>query len=180
MRLLQTWFHGLNVRERALLTLFIWVILFAWAVVLIGATRTTWSAWQRSGGFLQANTELLERGPQIRAELETARAGVDNARTFSAQQLVGTIDGLARDQNLRFDISAPSTEESDLFSFHTVRVELKRAQLRELEDFEAAILAMNPYVDLAEFRLVANRRDPRFLDATFAVESFELKEDALP
>ena len=58
---------------------------------------------------------------------------------------------------------------------------MPRASLEELLKLEAGIREFAPYIALAEFRVVVRQaRDPRQLNATFVVVSFELNEDALP
>lgn len=173
-------FTSLSLRERYLVAIFFWVILLVWALGLLD------SFGQRSSSF-RLNSQLLDSFEQTIAQTEAAelalaeaRQGLDGARTFSAAQLVGRLDAIARENEVSsFDISTPSTVDTQLFSFHNVRLSIKRARIEELIRFDQAVKAFSPYIALADFQVTANNRDPRFLDAVFELVSFELKEEAL-
>lgn len=172
-------FFSLKVRERLLLTLFIWVLLTLWFF----GTLDDWQSVDQSlknvkNGLAEAN-RYLSTADQTRADLAAAKSGVEPGRTLSAAELVGLLDGLARESNLDFEIRTPTTEQSDPFSFHTVRVAIRRAKIEALEAFDRKLKEHAPYMSLRHFQITASRRDPALLDATLEVESFELKDAAL-
>ena len=173
-------FNVLSLRERYLLAAFIWALLFMWFLFLIKSAQVTWKTFQKKQGDLSTYEETLELADAAEQLLRNARQGLDSSKTFSAAQLVGRLDSLARENEVSsFDISTPSTIESQLFTFNNVRLSIKRSRIAELIRFEQAVKAYSPYIALGNFQITANKRDPRFLDATLELVSFELKEEAL-
>jgi len=172
-------FNALSLRERALLVVFIWVILVIWFFALLDGAAARRNQLKLARLQLDQQNLLIDAADSIRARLASAREGLDTGRTFSASQLVGELDRIAREAGMVFDISSPSTQSNDLFSFHSVRLGIKRSRIEDLIAFDAEIKKHAPYITLAQFQITANRRDPRDLDATFELTSFELKEGAL-
>ena len=173
-------FNALSLRERYLVAVFIWALLLLWGLALAESFQKNYRAYSLDTQLLKAFEDTLAQSGQAELLLAGAREGLDSGKTFSAAQLVGRLDSLARDNKVSsFDISTPSTVETQLFSFHNVRVSIKRARITELIRFDQAVKAYSPYIALGDFQITANKRDPRFLDAVFELVSFELKEEAL-
>ena len=173
-------FNALSLRERYLMAGFVWVMVLIWLASLLGSFQQTWRTFSLNGDLLTTFQSTIEQAGQAEVLLKDARKGLDGSKTFSAAQLVGRLDSLARENEVTsFDISTPSTVESELFSFHNVRLSIKRARNSELIRFDQAVKAYSPYIALGSFQVSANKRDPRFLDAVFELVSFELKEEAL-
>ena len=170
----------MSLRERFLLLCFIIVGLVVWALSILDHSVASVRTLNLNNEILSNFKETLAQSGAADALLVEARAGLDQSKTFSAPQLVGRIDSIARETNLNsFDISSPSTNSTELFSFHNVRLNIKRAQLEELIRFDQEVKKHSPYVALTQFQITANARDPRMLDAIFELVSFELKEDVM-
>ena len=173
-------FNSLSLRERYLLAAIIWVLILVWLLGLIENFQRTWATYSLNTQLINSFEATLEQSGEAEALLRSARQGLDSNKTFSAAQLVGRLDSIARENEVSsFDISTPSTQETQLFSFHNVRLTIKRGRIAELIRFDQAVKTHSPYIALSDFQLSANKRDPRFLDAVFELVSFELKEEAL-
>lgn len=173
-------FNALTLRERYLVATIIWVLLLVWLLGLLDSFKSTWTTFSLNSDLRESFEATLEQADEAEALLASAREGLDGSKTFSAAQLVGRLDSLARENEVSsFDISTPATQETQLFSFHNVRLSIKRARISELIRFDQAVKEHSPYIALSDFQLSANKRDPRFLDAVFELVSFELKEEAL-
>lgn len=173
-------FNALSLRERYLVAAIIWVLLLVWLLGLLENFQTTWRSYSLNAQLLESFENSLAEADEAEALLASARQGLDGNKTFSAAQLVGRLDSIARENEISsFDISTPSTQETQLFSFHNVRLNIKRGRITELMRFDQAAKEHSPYIALGDFQLSANKRDPRFLDAVFEFVSFELKEEAL-
>jgi len=173
-------FHALSVRERVLLLLVLGSLLLIWMTLLLEDLGSSVRTLQNQARTIENSKEAIAREEMAEELLAEARSGLDSGRTLSAAQLVGQLDSLARETELvRFDISSPSTQDTEIFSFHTVRLNIKRAQLEELIAFDLRIKEFAPYISLSGIQLSANKQDPRFLEATLELVSFELKDDAL-
>lgn len=173
-------FNALSLRERYLMALFIWALVLLWLLYLLEGFQKTWSTYTLNKQALSSFIDTIAQADEAQVLLAAARQGLDSNKTFSSAQLVGRLDSIARENEVTsFDISTPSTIESQLFSFHNVRLSIKRARISELIRFDQAVKAYTPYIALGDFQVTANKRDPRFLDASFELVSFELKEEAL-
>jgi hypothetical protein len=173
-------FNALSLRERYLFAAFVWALVILWLVFLLQGLQSTWRNFSLSRNALDSFEYTLSQADEAALLLRSAREGLDSSKTFSASQLVGRLDSIARENEVgSFDISTPSTLESQLFTFNNVRLSIKRAKIGELIRFEQAVKGYSPYIALSDFQINANTRDPRFLDATFELVSFELKEEAL-
>jgi hypothetical protein len=178
--LIRQLYNTLSIRERYLVALIIWVVLLVWLLGILDNFRATWTTFSLNSQLLESFEDTLEQADEAQALLEAARKGLDGNKTFSAAQLVGRLDSIARENEVSsFDLSTPSTQETQLFSFHSVRMTIKRGRISELIRFDQAVKTHSPYIALSDFQLSANKRDPRFLDAVFELVSFELKEEAL-
>ena len=180
MMMIRKIFNSLSLRERYLLAAIVWVLLLVWLMSVIESFNKTWNTYTQNSELIETFEQSLGQADEAEALLKSARQGLDGSKTFSAAQLVGRLDSIARENEVSsFDISTPSTEETQLFSFHNVRLNIKRARISELIRFDQAVKTHSPYIALSDFQLSSNKRDPRFLDAVFELVSFELKEEAL-
>lgn len=178
--MLHALFHALSLRERFLLAVFIWGLLVLWMLNLLSNSQNSLNTYRLQSQLMQSLRATIGLAGQAEEVLAVARRGLDDSKTFSASQLVGRLDSLARENAISsFDISNPSTIETELFSFHTVRLSVKRATITELIQFDTAIKRHSPYIALTDFQISSNRRDPRVLTADLELVSFELKADAL-
>jgi hypothetical protein len=178
--LIRQLFNALSLRERYLMALFAWALVILWMVSVLEGFKKTWSTFSLNNQLLESFEATIAQADEAALLLAGARKGLDGSKTFSSAQLVGRLDSLARENEVTsFDISNPSTIESQLFSFHNVRLSIKRARISELIRFDQAVKAYTPYIALGDFQVSANKRDPRYLDAAFELVSFELKEEAL-
>lgn len=173
-------FNALSLRERYLLAAFIWAMLIIWFMYAAEDFQESWGTFGDQRETIEQFRSKINEADLAEVMLAEARSGLDSSRTFSSAQLVGKLDSIARlNEVSSFDISTPSTEETPLFSFHTVRLSIKRSRISDLIRFDQAVKQHSPYIALGNFQVTANRRDPRFLDAVFELVSFELKEEAL-
>ncbi len=173
-------FNALSLRERYLMAAFIWALIIIWFMYAAEDFQKSWDRFEDQKETIEKFRSTISEADLAAVMLAEAKSGLDSSRTFSSAQLVGKLDSLARlNEVSSFDISTPSTEETQLFSFHTVRLSIKRTRIGELIRFDQAVKQHSPYIALGKFQISANKRDPRFLDAVFELVSFELKEEAL-
>lgn len=177
MQFLRLLFLRWSLRERSLVTAVLVTCLLAWAIYLIRDLRSQVVAFQNSGRDLESQQEILGRSEAAQLRLKAALQDLDSSRTFSAQQLEGKIDDMAREIGFsRFDLSSASTIESDIFATHQLRLRIDRGNLGDIIRFNDALQKETPYIVLNQFLITANRRDPRQLDTNFEISSFELKD----
>ena len=138
-------FNTLSLRERYLLMAFVWALLLLWLVFLMEGLRETWSSFRQDRANLATFEYTLGQAGEAELLLRAARQGLDSSKTFSASQLVGRLDSLARENEVSsFDLSTPSSIETQLFTFNNVRLSIKRARIGDLIRFDQAVQAYPP------------------------------------
>lgn len=168
-------FFTLSLRERVLLVAFLATILLIWALFLLGGLRTNTAGLRQAGQRLEVQSLQLARADDVQLMLDSALANLDSGRTYSATQLVGKIDEVARELGVRYDLSTPNTQDSDIFATHVVRLRIDNGNLSDLIGFNDVIQQENPYIVLNQFQMAARQNDPRLIDASFEISSIELR-----
>lgn len=169
-------FNTISQRERLLLVAIIWIGLMLWALALIKTFREHNTAFMRTGAELNLQQVTLNERSVLREKLATLKDQFVAERTYSAPQMAARLDNLARSTQMNVDISSPSTKQGDTFMEHAVRMQIKRAELKDLIQLDHLIRQETPYLGMERIQIIANSREPRFLDATFEVVAFELIE----
>lgn len=172
-------FHAMSLRERVLLTVFLWFSVLAWLVSAVNAFGTAKRNWAEAGARLESQNEWFDNREEIEAQLNSALQKLDPKKTYTGAQLVGLLDTIARETGVNFDINAPVTKYGNIFNVHTVRVILSKAGIAELIGFDRRIKEHSPYLGLERVQVDANKTDPRLLNSQFIVSSFELGDKNL-
>ena len=126
---------------------------------------------------MQAN--MIGNKESIETRLQEELKRLDPKKTYTSSQLVGKLDSFAREAKLNFDTNSPSTKPGDIFNIHTVRIQVRRAEIGDLINFDKQVKKESPYLGLERVKITAVKSDPRYLNAQFVISSFELKESAL-
>jgi hypothetical protein len=169
-------FLRLTLREKSLFLLFVVVMLTIWLNAQLGQFQNTQSLRQSIERDLAEQQIWLKRAESIQLRLAESLALVDPSRTYSASQLTGRIDNLARASRLTADIDPVATRERQIFNNHRVRVRLNRLSPEALLSFTQRLHSESPYITLDRLRLTPNRASAETLDAQFEISSFELKQ----
>ncbi len=169
----------MSLRERFLLTVFIWVCLLVWGGSVMRAMKDFRTEFYSTGKKLEMQQVLIGNRETIEIGLQNQLQRLDPQKTYNSSQLVGKLDSFGRNANLRFDTNTPNTQEGDIFNIHTVRIRVRQAGIGDLIDFDNQIKNAAPYLGLERVKLTANKSDPRLLNAQFVISSFELKENSL-
>lgn len=167
----------LSPRERLMGLLFVVAALLIWGSMLLERRDAVRLEIETSRQELDIQRVWLRNSQAIESNLQTALNAIDNDRTFPATELVGLIDRLAREQELRHELSAPLTEHGDIFSQHSVRITLRNLTLPQLVRLEQTLHSYYPYLSLEQISITANRADPSLLNANMTVSAFELRYD---
>ncbi len=137
--------------------------------------RALWAEWQSARADLASQQLWLDHADAIAAQAAAATRSLDPAKMLNAARLVGELSNLANQAGLTADIGSQRTEEStDQFSFHTVQVNFRRAELEPLLRFYSALVQRSPYIALEQFTVAADRANPGQLNVSLRVVSVEL------
>lgn len=167
--------NKMSLRERVMGLLFIVVTLLIWGSTLLERRDKVVSLIEIKRQELDIQRVWLRNAAAIESNLQAALDEIDNEKTLPATELVGLIDRMAREQNLRHELSAPLTEHGDIFSQHSVRVTLRNLTLPQLVRLEQALHSYYPYISLEQISITANRADPSLLNANLTISAFELR-----
>ncbi len=169
-------FSQLSLREKVLVTLFLWSGILVWLTFSIDRVKDFLGGYTSVNQTLEKHQFLFDKQPEIESRLKGARDRFDPVRTVSSNELIGKIDAIARQSHLSPDITAPRTQDSDIFDIHTLRVRFKDASISDLIQFSQELKKEFPYIALESLQIKANKKDPARLNALFVITSFESKE----
>ena len=163
-----------SVRERALLLIFFCAAGIVW---LVGAAeRLSGQMANRRQALIEAASQKLWLDSKVDIEARAARAAASLVpeRTLDATRLVGEVSAIAARAGLTPVVESPRTQHAEQFSYHTVQVGFRRANLPALVKFYRELVQRAPYLALEQCTLSATRANPAELDAQFAVFSVEI------
>ncbi len=173
-------FERLSQREKLLISVFLVTALLIWASLTLRGMSRIIRELGITGADLQEQAFVLSQQDDINRRMEVALRNLDTEKTFTASQLVGKIDEIARaTDGLAYEIFTPRTENDAEFNLHSLRIRFRRASLGELISFNEALRQEEPYITLENLRITANKSNPAELDALFVLSSFELKNNSL-
>ena len=172
-------FFQLSVREQFLLLAILGVLLLWWLSSELGEWRGYTTNHDSQLFQLKEQSLWIDDRERIEAELQQALRELDSDKTYSASELTGRVDDLARAAGLSYSISNQRTDASEDFNAHAVRISIRRAGLRPIMEFCSQLQQEAPYLVIDSMNLSANRSSPTEHDATFILSSFELKNIAL-
>ena len=171
-------YQRISLREKLLLTAFIWVVVIISFLFALDATSKTWKNWKLWSNNLNEQKAWLSLAPTIEANLRESLTAFNPDRTFDSASLVGRIDALARQTGVNHDIANPRSQQGERFEFHTMRVTIRRTPMEKWIAFTNQLRAESPYINIESIRLNADSRSPDLLDGQFIIQSFELKDDS--
>ncbi|MEX2382797.1 MAG: hypothetical protein WD490_10465 [Opitutales bacterium] len=163
-----------TLRERIFLLLFIAVGVLLWSLSYKGRLDAASSAYNTNAALLELQQVLLDNEPDIRARMEAGISNLHPDEILNRTRLVTEIENVARSHQLTPRIPTPTSEEGDVFNFHTATVDVQRATLGALIAFTEDVQARAPHMGINEIVLTADRNNPTLLDARFRISSVEL------
>ncbi|HYP17633.1 MAG TPA: hypothetical protein VEQ65_10515 [Opitutus sp.] len=174
MRALKAFFLSRLLREKLLLVLFVALGAITWASSFSKRANRDWRGIRNVSTELATQAEWLNNRTAIEEASVQAVQNLDPARTLDGTRLVGELSAMAREHSLRFTNDTPQTERSAQFAVHTVQIQLQRAEWERLYDFYVAVSRRSPYVGVEQFSLVADRANPKSLNAALRISSVEI------
>ena len=174
--LLEGYFKRMSLREQFLTLLFVLVMLSIWSGNCFKRYGQWISAKKEASSILQTQQLWLDQADKYSAEAAQAKEQLDTARTYTATQLSGQIDKLLRQSQLSnlADIDPVRSKEGEIFNEHTIRVRLKRINIKQLIELNKLLRQQTPYINQQSMRITANRSKPEELDVRYEISSLEL------
>lgn len=172
---MKRFFLARTLREKALLTAFIGMVALAWFFGSLGRARLRWQEWRSLRESGKEQQLWLGNRTDIEARAAKATAQLDPAKTLNGTRLVAEMSALASQAGLTAEVSGQRAERTTQFTFHSVQVVFRRADLGALVRFYEALSQRSPYVGLEQVSLAHERAAPGTVNATFRVTAAELQ-----
>jgi hypothetical protein len=176
LKLLEDYFKRMSLREQFLALLFVLVVLSIWSGNCFKRYGQWMNAQKEASSVLQTQQLWLDQADTYSAQATLAQERLDTALTFTATQLSGQIDKLLRQSQLSnlADIDPVRSREGEIFNEHTIRVRLKRINIKQLIELNKLLRQQTPYINQQSVRIAANRSKPEELDVRYEINSLEL------
>lgn len=175
MNKLKALFNKMSQREKILLTLFIWVMVFIWGTWMSGRMSKLLDDISAVKASLANQQIWLDNESAIEERLLDSRNILDPKKTYARSQFIAKVDAIARSSGASYDITNPTTALGEVFNEHSLTVQFKDASMKSLLSFEASIIKEGSYMSITEVKINPNRRDPNLLSAQFDIIALELK-----
>ncbi|MCH6257518.1 hypothetical protein MLD52_13235 [Puniceicoccaceae bacterium K14] len=167
-------FFHLTAREKVLLLLVVGVVLYFWFT----------NQWERHDRMFSRisllnhegsrQAEVISEGPSSIQEYERAISEVNFEELPSREEANGFIDSLIRKYGFQnFTLSDPASDYGAPLSFHTFRLDVRKADFETLIDFTHELQSTLTYVTLLKTTIKAQASDPSQLNANFELRSIE-------
>lgn len=172
---LKTLYYKISLREKTLLGFFLWIMVFLWIFMfaervsrLVNDIRVVNSSLVYQKIWLDSEESILER-------LVESRRILNPEKTYSKNQFIARVDGIARSSEGTYDVTNPTTALGEVFNEHSLSIQFKDVPIETLITFDQAIHKENPYLGMDQVKIIPNRRDPILLSAQFDIIALELK-----
>ncbi len=169
-------FNRLSLREKLMLTALLWAGIFVW----LGSVRRHQQEYKSASSALKHQTAeqsgWFTQGPLIDAQIKKITDRMQAQPFFDGSELAGKVDGFVRELGMSADISAPRSQQGDIFNVHSLTLRVARANLPELMALDEKLRGHSPYLVLERVTLRPDNKDPLYLSAQLTIQSLELKQ----
>ena len=194
MRAIRHYFLTRALREKLLLLAFLAVGVLWW-LSAFGRHAGTFLRDARTTTARLATQELWIRNrPAIEAAAKKTAERLDPAKTLNGNQLVTTVDQLAKDSGLRNGVGqlvdggdklakdsglrngvglTPTTQKSGQFAVHTAEYNITNAGWDQLRAFYDALQKRSPYISIERF-ILSSGTNPAVLTLNLKIVSVEI------
>jgi hypothetical protein len=176
MRALRHYFLTRALREKLLLVAFVAIAALWWFSAFSRHAGTFWRDVRSTSARLAVQSEWIKNRAGIeRAAAQTAER-LDPTRTLNGNQLVTTVDQLAKDAGLRNGIGlTPTTEKSGQFAVHTAEYNITNVGWEPLLAFYESLQKRSPYISIERF-ILSSTQNPEVLTINLKVVSVEIAQ----
>jgi hypothetical protein len=173
---MKTFFFSRHVREKVLLTALLALVGIVWLGRVARSARAFWLDWRVNAALLATQQQWLDNRANIEAQAAKAIMHLDPARTFSSPRLLGELSTIADQVGVRSNASSEilGTELTNQFSFNTVQLSVRNADMAALLGLYDELDKRAPYIGLEQFSLTINPSNPALLNIVMHVSSVEI------
>lgn len=174
IRFLTELYQRFSLREKLLLTLFVWVILTLSGIELAKSARLQWQAWNKIRTQNTLQTMILEREADYDRRFAEIQERFNPELTLDESELRNLLESICLQMNLRYQIESRLPQKEGSFSLHEVLLNLNNINIEALLSFDEKTLKYRPYMRLDAMRLTPLRGNENQLNARCTFKSFEM------
>ena len=161
-------------REKVLAAIFLIVLVLIW----FGTYISRFKEFSLSLGSVRATadsqSQWLDDRVNIEADYEIAISQLSDAALPTRSEVLAQVDALVRKYRFLFRIDPPQSQTRDRLTFHTISLNIEKADYGQLEAFQNELTTSLPTVNLEQITLAADRRNPAQLDTRLRLVAVEL------
>ena len=161
-------------REKFLLLLFIGGIAAVWLTYSFNRYSSGIKLLLGTQDRIESYETILSLRERVEAQLIEKSSQLDSSKTLSSTELVGRISEIIRPMELKYSINSPQTDRGSLFTFHTVRLSVNKAELEAVLRLSDRLKTLVPYVTLDRVVISADRANPSLHDVQFFISAVEM------
>ncbi|MCZ6672167.1 MAG: hypothetical protein O7C75_04430 [Verrucomicrobia bacterium] len=161
-------------REKFLLLLFIGGMAFVWVMYSVTRYSTGFKLLFGTQDRIESYQDILSQEDYVTAQLIEKSSELDSSKTLSSTELVGRVSEMIRPLELKYSIASPQSEEGTLFTFHTVRLSVNKAEFESILRLSDNLKTLVPYLTVDRVIVSADRSNQKLLDVIFYISSVEM------
>ncbi|MDQ8193704.1 hypothetical protein QEH59_04675 [Coraliomargarita sp. SDUM461004] len=166
--------QNISSRERTMLAAVIFVCLLIWLSSLASRWDLSKQTLQDANKQIRQQKVWLENAPLFQAQFDQNMSRFDTKQMLGGTELSTFIDSYARKNKLKYEMTPPAVKSGKLYSKASMRVSLSNISLEDLIKLQIELDSKRPYIAVETIALVANRSDPRLLNARLNLTSLSI------
>ena len=164
-----------STREKFLLLLFTGGIAFLWLSYSYTRYTDGFRLLKLTRNTIDTHRQFLALEDYVTSQLVEKSSELDASKTLSSTELVRRVSQLIEPLKLeRYSINSPQSEEGTLFTFHTLRLNVNKAELESVLKLSDSLKTLVPYVTVERVVVSADRSNQTVLDIQFFICSIEM------
>lgn len=168
---------NLSARERTMLGSFLVVMILLWGSTLMARWDKTSAILAEARKEIRQQDVWIENSTLFEEKLQSVLDQVDPAKMMDGAALSAFVDSFARTNDLRYEITAPSSKQSSIFTESSLRATFRNISLEKLVELQLLLRSNRPYLAAESIALVANRADPRLINARLSLSAILVDAD---
>ncbi len=167
-------FFKMNMREKVLLLLFAFALVFVWFSWQFDRHAATQGSIAAAHRLDAEQKNMLSYEEGVRVSYEELISEINLEELPTKDEVAGQIDALVRRAGFTaFDLGQARTEEGTGLNFHTFQLSVQKATYPQIKSFTASLKSELPYVSLERIVIQAQARDDQFVDTRYVLKSLE-------
>lgn len=172
---MRPYFNQLSLREKILLSAFIWVLIGIFATMALKQSGQHWKQWQSARNTKQVQALILAREANYDARFALITQRFDSQYTLDETELRNRLEAICKEVGVDYTLTSGTPKQEGNFSLFEVVVYLNRVEMPGLLAFYNGTLESAPYMRLDALTLSPGGNTPEMLSAKFVFKSFEME-----